>query len=226
MNNAEKSSPSSTTAHIYILLDRSGSMAGIAPDVIGGFNTFLDEQRAAGPDACITLVQFDSQDAHEVILNGAPIAEARHLDATIFSPRGGTPLLDATDRLIALADAAATARQNAGLPPEQVVFVSITDGEENSSTKHTLSQVRTLIDERTAQGWLFVFLSAALDAYGEAGAMGVHRMNTRTFTHDSEGAAMAMELLSARVMDLRDDLAENRRRPWFFQEKTEENTQQ
>jgi Mg-chelatase subunit ChlD len=226
MNNAEKNSPTTTTAHIYILLDRSGSMAGIAPDVIGGFNTFLDQQRAAGPDARITLVQFDSQDAHEVILNGAPIAEARHLDATIFSPRGGTPLLDATARLIALADAAATARQNAGLPPEQVVFVSITDGEENSSTGHTLAQVRTLIDERTAQGWLFVFLSAALNAYGEAGAMGVHRMNTRTFTHDSEGATSAMMALSERVMELRDDLAENRRKPWFFKEKPEENTQQ
>jgi Mg-chelatase subunit ChlD len=226
MKKKEKSRPAATTAHVYILLDRSGSMAGIAPDVIGGFNTFLDEQRAAGPDARITLVQFDSMDAHGVILNGAPIAEAKHLTPDIYKPRGGTPLLDATAQLIALADAAAIARKNAGLPPEQVVFVSITDGEENSSTRHTLPQVRALIDERTAQGWLFVFLSAALDAYGEAGAMGVHRMNTRTFTHDSEGATSAMMDLSARVMSLRDDLAENRRMRRFFKEKSEENTQQ
>ena len=55
MKHTKKKSPAATTAHVYILLDRSGSMAGIAPDVIGGFNTFLDEQRAAGPDARITL---------------------------------------------------------------------------------------------------------------------------------------------------------------------------
>jgi len=226
MKKREKSSPAATTAHIYILLDRSGSMASIAPDVIGGFNTFLDEQRAAGPDARITLVQFDSMDAHGVILNGVPIAEAQHLTPAVFSPRGGTPLLDATAQLIALADAAATARQNAGLPPEQVVFVSITDGEENSSTRHTLPQVRALIDERTAQGWLFVFLSAALDAYGEAGAMGVHRMNTRTFTHDGAGAANALHEFSACMMSLREDLVEKRSKPWFFKENIEENTQQ
>jgi hypothetical protein len=55
MKNTKKKSPAATTAQVYILLDRSGSMAGIAPDVIGGFSTFLDEQRAAGPDARITL---------------------------------------------------------------------------------------------------------------------------------------------------------------------------
>ena len=220
MKNEKKNRKSSvaTTAHIYILLDRSGSMAGIAADVIGGFNTFLDEQRAAGPDARITLVQFDSQDAHEVILNGAPIAEATHLNRSIFSPRGGTPLLDATARLIALADAAATARQNAGLPPEQVVFVSITDGGENSSTTHTLPQVRALIDERTKQGWLFVFLSAALDAYGEAGSLGVQRMNTRTFSHDSKGTGMAMASISHNMLRLRREFAASRVVPNFFEE--------
>jgi hypothetical protein len=55
MKHTKKKSPADTSAHVYILLDRSGSMAGIAPDVIGGFNTFLDEQSAAGPDARITL---------------------------------------------------------------------------------------------------------------------------------------------------------------------------
>jgi Mg-chelatase subunit ChlD len=223
MKNEKKNrkSPVATTAHIYILLDRSGSMASIAADVIGGFNTFLDEQRAAGPNARITLVQFDSQDAHEVILNGAPIAEATHLNTSIFSPRGGTPLLDATARLIGLADAAATARQNAGLPAEQVVFVSITDGEENCSATYTLPQVRALIDERSRQGWLFVFLSAALDAYGEAGSMGVHRANTRTFSHDSEGAVMAMASISHNMLRLRREFAADRAVPSFFEEEDE-----
>lgn len=53
--------------HLYVLLDRSGSMASIADDVIGGFNQLLAEQQADGADALITLVQFDSQDPHEVI---------------------------------------------------------------------------------------------------------------------------------------------------------------
>ena len=57
-----------TNTHIYVLIDRSGSMAPIAADVIGGFNTFLEQQTAAGDDAVVTLVQFDSQDPQEVIV--------------------------------------------------------------------------------------------------------------------------------------------------------------
>ena len=65
--------------HIYILLDRSGSMSSIANDVIGGFNQMIKDQKANGPDAKVTLVQFDSQDTQAVIVAGAPIAEITDL---------------------------------------------------------------------------------------------------------------------------------------------------
>jgi hypothetical protein len=34
-----------TPVHISVVFDRSGSMASIADDIVGGFNTFLDQQR-------------------------------------------------------------------------------------------------------------------------------------------------------------------------------------
>jgi hypothetical protein len=62
--------------HIYFVLDRSGWMQSIAPDVIGGFNAFLAAQQADGSDALLTLVQFDSQDPHEVVVDAAAIQSA------------------------------------------------------------------------------------------------------------------------------------------------------
>ncbi len=74
--------------HIFFLLDRSGSMEPMADDVVGGFNGFLATQKAEGHDAVMTLVQFDSQDPHEVLVNAKPIAEVRPLERAKFQPRG------------------------------------------------------------------------------------------------------------------------------------------
>ena len=69
-----------TTTHIYFVLDRSGSMEAIADDVIGGFNTFLDEQAADGPDAAMTLIQFDTGNPFEILAEAAPVREMIRLD--------------------------------------------------------------------------------------------------------------------------------------------------
>ena len=190
------SNTTDTITHIHILLDRSGSMAAIALDVIGGFNTFLRDQQANGADARITLVQFDSQDPQEVILAGAPIMEATPLDHSIFKPRAGTPLLDATGRLIERARLEASLRATNALPKEDIVFVSITDGEENQSRDYTLERVRQMIKECEADNWTFVFLSAGLDAYDEAGRMGLGRKGTQAFAASGRSVSMAMHSLS------------------------------
>jgi hypothetical protein len=86
--------------HIYFLLDRSGSMQSMASDVIGGFNGSLAAQKSDGADAVMTLAQFDSQDAHEVLTDSTPISAVRPLSASTFQPRGGTPLYDAMGHII------------------------------------------------------------------------------------------------------------------------------
>ena len=59
-----------TPVHISVVLDRSGSMASIADDIVGGFNTFIEEQRKEEGKARVTLVQFDSGDPFEVLIDG------------------------------------------------------------------------------------------------------------------------------------------------------------
>ena len=189
--------------HIVILLDRSGSMESIAGDVVGGYNEFIRGQAAAGSDARVTFVQFDSQNPQEVIVAGAPIAEIVPLTRASFVPRGGTPLLDATGQLIARIDANQAAREAAGMPKEDVVFVSITDGHENQSREFTLDRIRQLVTEKQAQGWTFVFLSAALDVYGEAQAMGVGAGSVQAFRADRQGTGIAFRDLNSKMTDFR-----------------------
>lgn len=190
--------------HLYVLLDRSGSMAAMADDVIGGFNQMLADQQAAGSDALITLVQFDSADPAEVVADAVPVREMTTLDSATFQPRASTPLLDATGRLLTRATTRAQELASEGVPAEEVVVVSITDGHENASRELSLAQVRAMVEDRTATGWTFVFLGAALDVYGEAGGLGYDDRATQAWDASPAGTRAAFSSLSTATRSRRD----------------------
>ena len=194
---ADRPSPTPAGTALYVLLDRSGSMASIADDVIGGFNRLLADQQADGDDAHLTLVQFDTVDAHEVVVADEPIGLVRPLTAATFVPRGGTPLLDATARIVALAQEHAARRALAGTAPERVVVVTITDGFENSSTEVTRRQVLDLVKTKERDGWTFAYLSADLGAYAEAGGMGYATGAVQAMPASAEGMAAGIGSVSA-----------------------------
>jgi uncharacterized protein YegL len=182
--------------HFFVLLDRSGSMESMRADVIGGFNNLLAEQQADGDDARMTVVQFDSQDPQEVLVDAARLSRVRPLTEATFVPRGGTPLLDATGRLIAGATAREQKRRRQGKRPEVVTVITITDGEENQSHEHTRPQIAALVQAREAAGWSFVFLGAGIDAYAEAGGIGISAASTQAWAPTPAGAKAAFASVS------------------------------
>ncbi len=192
------------TTHVALLLDRSGSMAPLVSDVVGGVNQFLAEQRTQGNDVRVSLVQFDSQDPQDVIVWGAPIAEVADISSSSFLPRGGTPLLDATGLLIGRVKVDAQARIAAGLADEDIVFVTVTDGEENQSREFSLTQVKALVDAQTAAGWTFVFLSAGLNAYADAGQMGFDAKNSQAWDRRGDNTRMAFQSISKGMTNMRE----------------------
>ena len=179
-------------------------MAPIANDVIGGFNTFIDEQIRNGADARMTIVQFDSQDPQDVTIWGAPLPEITHLDSQTFVPRGGTPLLDATGLLIGRTMVDQSARVAAGLQAEDIIFVTITDGEENQSREFNLAQIRELVEKRTEEGWAFIYLSAGIDAYADAAQMGIHSGDTQQWKRDGKNARLAFSSTSEAISNMRE----------------------
>jgi len=190
-------------SHFYVLLDRSGSMESMRADVIGGFNNLLAEQQADGPDARLTLVQFDSHDPHEILTDALPIQRVRPLTERTFVPRGGTPLLDATGRMITMAAVREDQRRAMAKRSEIVTIITITDGEENQSHEFSRKDIVRLVKEKEAHGWSFVFLGAGLDAYAEAGGMGYDPRSVQAFAPDAPGARLAFGSVSAAMVDKR-----------------------
>lgn len=188
--------------HITVILDRTGSMQAIRDDTIGGFNAFLAEQQAQPGEATMTLVQFDSRDPYEVIHHFVPLAQVAELTRETFVPRATTPLLDAMGRGINDLE-----RTLAGMPeshrPSRVVLVIITDGQENASREFSRPVIEKMIKEKQAEDWQFVFLSADLDAIGEALDRGVAGQSVMGFDKSTESTAMAWASTSARIADYR-----------------------
>ena len=84
--------------HLYFLLDRSGSMVSLRADTIGGFDTFIAEQRTAPGRCRVTLAQFDNE--YDEVYADRDIATVPSL---VLVPRGSTALLDALGRLVVTA---------------------------------------------------------------------------------------------------------------------------
>lgn len=192
-------SDTTTRSHIYVLLDRSGSMESMRDDVIGGFNGLVSEQQAAGADARLTLVQFDTQEPHDVVVDALPIGRVRPISHRTYVPRGGTPLLDATGLLLAKAAVRDAHRKAVGKRPEAVMVVTITDGQENQSREYGRRDILRLIEEKQARGWSFAFLGAGPDAYAEAGGMGYDPRSVQAFAPDGAGAVHAFASVSRAV---------------------------
>lgn len=183
---------------ICLILDRSGSMAGRENDVIGGVNTFLDEQKKLPDPASIAFVRFDDA-ATERFRAMGPLSEALPLTKADYQPRGGTPLLDAVGTTIAKLDEDWKTEQ-----PERCILMIVTDGEENSSREYTRAKVKEMIESRQASGkWAVVYLGANVDAFHEAGSMGIAMANSAGYTNTARGTKTMYAAASAGVRKMR-----------------------
>lgn len=161
---------------ITLIVDRSGSMEQMRTDAEGGVNAFVRRQVAEPGEAVVTLVQFDTE--YEFLHKGVPAAAVGEYTLV---PRGGTALLDALGRAID-----ETGARLAALPeaerPGLVVFVIVTDGEENSSREYTRAAVRERIQhQQEVYRWQFTFLGASPEAFAEAGSLGIHAGGAAAF---------------------------------------------
>lgn len=186
---------------ITVVLDRSGSMAQIAGDTIGGFNQFLEDQKKAAGTATISLHQFD--DIYETVIDNKDIQSAQPLTDKTFVPRGMTALHDAIGRSIN-----ATGARISALPedqrPEKVVFVIITDGAENASKEYDLAKVNAAITlQRETYKWEFVFLAAKQDAIHTGMSLGVAAANSMSYADNGAGTKRAFMSTSSNLKMMR-----------------------
>jgi hypothetical protein len=172
--------------HLYLLLDRSGSMQSIKTDTEGGFAAFVEEQRRIPGECRVTLAQFDNH--YDVVYADRPIADVPALD---LQPRGSTALLDAMGRLVTDAGAGLAAMSDDERPGTVIVAI-MTDGYENSSKEWTHPAIKALVEQQTNDyGWQFLYMGADQDAIEVGRTIGVAAGNSITYGRGKSQEVMA-----------------------------------
>lgn len=186
---------------LVFILDKSGSMAGLEKDTIGGFNSMLEKQRKLDGACVITTVLFDNR--YELLHDRIDIRAVQPITEKEYRVGGTTALLDAIGMTI---HKISTAQKNTAedFRAEKVMFVIITDGEENSSRRYTCAQVKELIQQqKEGCGWEFIFLGANIDAVETAGRFGIDADRAVDYVPDGAGTELNFQMMSETVASFR-----------------------
>ena len=186
---------------LVFILDRSGSMAGLEADTIGGFNAMIEKQRKEPGEAVISTVLFDNET--EVIHDRIPLDRVPRLTEKEYYVRGCTALLDAVGGAIHhIGNVHKYAREEDR--PEKTLFVITTDGLENASRRYTYDKVKAMIErQRETYGWEFLFLGANIDAAREAARFGIRADCAADYHADSVGTETVYESVCEAVCQVR-----------------------
>ena len=186
---------------LVFILDRSGSMAGLEKDTIGGFNSMLDKQRNEVGEAVVSTVLFDNE--NEVIHDRVSSENVPKLTEKEYYVRGCTALLDAVGGAINhIGNVHKYARKED--VPERTLFIITTDGMENASRRYTYGKVRKMIErQKEKYGWEFLFLGANIDAAAEAGKFGIDEDMSANYQCDSVGTALNFEVIGEAISSVR-----------------------
>lgn len=187
---------------LVFVIDRSGSMAGLESDTIGGFNGTLEAHRSEEGEACVSTVLFD--DKVEVLHDRLPIAEVAPITDKEYWVRGCTALLDAVGSTVSH-----ISRVHGYLPeearPEHTIVVITTDGMENASREYSYGEVKKLISKKEKEGWNFLFLGANIDAVEEASRIGISSDFAASYMADAEGTRIMHRANRIATLAMRSD---------------------
>lgn len=186
---------------IVFILDRSGSMAGLEGDTIGGFNAMIQKQKDEPGEAFVSTVLFDNYS--EVIHDRVDIQRIKPMTRNEYYVRGCTALLDAVGSAIHhIGNVHKYAREEDR--PEKTLFVITTDGMENASRKYSYEKLKAMIEsQKEKYGWEFLFLGANIDAAKEAARFGIDADRAANYHADSEGTNVIYETVSEAITQVR-----------------------
>jgi uncharacterized protein YegL len=210
--------------HLCLVLDASGSMSKLSSDTIGSFNSFLADQKALPDEATFTLCTFN--DDATLVHHFEKLASVPNLTTKTYKPNGSTALLDAMGSTIdSVGEKLAAMSEDER--PSKVLFMVITDGEENVSTQFTKAQVKEMIDHQTEKySWDFVFLGASLDQIAEGQSLGVSQQNSMQYVPTSAGTKKLYRAISESTISYRSSGGATRSGGFFGDSSTDSTTNQ
>jgi len=186
---------------LVFIIDKSGSMAGLESDTIGGFNGMIEHQKKESGTAIVSTVLFASNSA--VIHDRVPIEKARPMTDEDYHIGGSTALIDAIGFAIHHIDFVHRFTREEDIPGK-TIFIITTDGVENSSKTYCYPEVKKMIENHKCEnGWDFFFLGANMDAVETAARMGISSSRSVRFHNDKQGITLNYETIDRTVRRLR-----------------------
>ena len=190
---AETQSLPSTIKHLdlILVLDKSGSMYGLESDTIGGYNAMIAKEKDLDVDTKVTTVLFNNK--VDILTDRSNINSLSDMTTKDYRVGGSTALLDAVGNTIAkISDTPGIADKD-----HKVIFVIITDGQENASTEYSKATIQKMISDKKAQGWDFIFLGANIDAASEAQNLGIDADHAVKYRNTSTGVQKNFAAIAA-----------------------------
>ena len=186
---------------IVFILDRSGSMAGLEDDTIGGFNAMVEKQKKEPGDALLSAVLFS--DGCQVLYDRADIQKVEPMTEQQYRVGGCTALLDAIGGAVHhIGNVHKYAREEDR--PGKTIFVITTDGMENASRSYTYDEVQRMVKhEQEKYGWEFLFLGANMDAISAARSFGIRADRAVRYRRDRAGTELNYQVVSETVSRVR-----------------------
>lgn len=186
---------------LVFILDKSGSMAGLESDTIGGYNSMLKKQQVAEGEAVVTTVIFNHD--YELLHDRINIKGIAPITEDDYEVSGTTALFDAIGFSIQkIANVQKKTKEEERA--ENVLFVITTDGMENSSKEYNATKIKKMIEhQKEKYGWQFIFLGANIDAVSTAADFGISEDFAVDYHADEKGTQLNYEVLNEAVMSFR-----------------------
>jgi len=168
---------------VTILMDCSGSMQSIKTDMEGALEALIEEQKQYD-DVVVSYYRFNSPGKFEEVFTNKSIKDVNKFE---LKPTGQTALIDAWCEAMDRTGARLSAINEADRP-SKVLFVVITDGEENASREYTKQQLEEKV--KTQEGtynWKFLYLGANQVASDVAKGYGTKVARTMAYTANTDG---------------------------------------
>jgi uncharacterized protein YegL len=186
---------------LVFILDRSGSMAGLEGDTIGGFNAMIEKQKKEPGEAFVSTILFDN--VSEVLHDRVKLDAVPKMTDRDYTVRGCTALIDAIGGAIKhISNIHKYARPED--VPEHTMFVITTDGMENASRRFSSDEVKKMIEhQKIENGWEFLFIGANIDAVQTAAQFGIGHDRAVNYHADSQGTQVLYETICAPISAMR-----------------------
>lgn len=177
---------------LVFILDKSGSMAGMESDTIGGFNSMIEKQRKEEGKVFVSTVLFSN--TSEVLHDRKSLEEIEPLTEKDYQVGGCTALLDAIGGAINhIGNIHKYARKED--VPEHTIFIITTDGMENASREYNSKKIKDMIKQKEGkEGWEFLFVAANIDAVETAENIGIRKERAANYCVEKDTRVLYEEM--------------------------------